>query len=194
MCYRAETFTVQNNNISYIHYNMQWTVAWTLYKDEWPETLRRWKQKYEGFTNKTKSNVYSIITSPFQSWIMKWMHLTYVTNLIKLQNMWGHKHSWNLHNIYLNDSATRFFASGFFHESSSPKPLKITVGSFRIFSKIRGDIRKSRCTTGINDIGGNLPPLSRTPAVNLPPAGCSIACTVHGRFYGMYCAGVLHNL
>ncbi len=29
-------------------------------------------------------------------------------------------------------------------------------GPFRIFSKIRGDIRKSRCTTGINDTGGEL--------------------------------------
>ena len=26
-------------------------------------------------------------------------------------------------------------------------------GTFRIFSKICGDIRKSRCTTGINDTG-----------------------------------------
>jgi hypothetical protein len=26
----------------------------------------------------------------------------------------------------------KFFASGFFHESSSPKPLKITLGSFHI--------------------------------------------------------------
>ncbi len=52
------------------------------------------------------------------------------------------------------DSVTRFFASGFFHESPSPKPLIITLGSFRIFSKIRGDIRKSRCTTGVNDTGG----------------------------------------
>ncbi len=33
------------------------------------------------------------------------------------------------------------FASGFFHESSLPKPLKITLGSFHIFSKIC----KSRC-------------------------------------------------
>jgi hypothetical protein len=38
----------------------------------------------------------------------------------------------------------------FFHESPSPKPLKIKFGSFRIFSKIRGDIRKSRCTTSVN--------------------------------------------
>jgi hypothetical protein len=79
------------------------------------------------------------------------------------------------------DSVTRFFASGFFHESPSPKPLKITVGSFRIFSKIRGDIRKSKCTndvndtsgkfaTDVNDIGGKkLPPVSTTPAANLPP-------------------------
>jgi hypothetical protein len=35
-----------------------------------------------------------------------------------------------------------------FHESPSPKPLKITEGSFQTFSKIREDIRKSRCTTG----------------------------------------------
>jgi hypothetical protein len=78
------------------------------------------------------------------------------------------------------DIVTRFFASGFFHESPSPKPLKITLGSFQIFSKIRGDIRKSRCTTGVNDTGGKfatcvndtggkLPPVSTTPAANLPP-------------------------
>jgi hypothetical protein len=48
----------------------------------------------------------------------------------------------------------RFFASGFFHESPSPKPLIITLGSFQIFLKIRGDIRKSRCTTGVNDTDG----------------------------------------
>jgi hypothetical protein len=52
------------------------------------------------------------------------------------------------------DSATRLFASVFFHESYSPKPLKITLGSFRIFFEILGDIRKSRYTTGINDTGG----------------------------------------
>jgi hypothetical protein len=31
------------------------------------------------------------------------------------------------------------FCYGFFHESSSPKFLKITLGSFRIFSKIHRD-------------------------------------------------------
>ncbi len=55
---------------------------------------------------------------------------------------------------FLRDSVTRFFGSGFFHESVSPKPLSIQVGPFRIFSKIRGDIRNSRLTTGINDTGG----------------------------------------
>ena len=32
--------------------------------------------------------------------------------------------------------------SGFFHKSVSPGPLSISLGSFRIFSKIRGDIRE----------------------------------------------------
>ncbi len=53
--------------------------------------------------------------------------------------------------------------------SPSPKTLKITLGSFRIFPKIRGEIHKSRCpirsnntgskfchwyNTGVVDIGG----------------------------------------
>jgi hypothetical protein len=41
-----------------------------------------------------------------------------------------------------------------FYDSSSFKPLKITLGSFQIFSIICGDIRKSRCTTGITYNGG----------------------------------------
>jgi hypothetical protein len=46
------------------------------------------------------------------------------------------------------DSVTRFFASGFFHEYSFSKPLKIRLGSFQIFPKILlGDIRESRYTT-----------------------------------------------
>ena len=42
----------------------------------------------------------------------------------------------------------------FFHESVFPQPQSIPLRPFQIFSKIRGDIRKSRCTTGINDTGG----------------------------------------
>jgi hypothetical protein len=47
-----------------------------------------------------------------------------------------------------------FLLQVFFHESSSPKPLKITLVSFKIFSKNHGDICKSRCTTGVNYTGG----------------------------------------
>jgi hypothetical protein len=36
-----------------------------------------------------------------------------------------------------------------------PSPKVSHSGPFRIFSKIRGDIRKSSCTTGINDTGIN---------------------------------------
>jgi len=52
------------------------------------------------------------------------------------------------------DSVTRFSTSGFFHESVSPKPLSLPIGPFRIFSKIRGDIRSSRFATGVNNTGG----------------------------------------
>ncbi len=52
------------------------------------------------------------------------------------------------------DSVTRFSTFCFFHESVSPKPLSIPLGSFRIFSKIRGDIRSSMFATGVNDTGG----------------------------------------
>jgi hypothetical protein len=48
----------------------------------------------------------------------------------------------------------RFLGSGFFYESTSPQSPKIKLGSFRIFSKIHGDIHKSRFTTGINDTSG----------------------------------------
>jgi hypothetical protein len=96
------------------------------------------------------------------------------------------------------DSVTRFFVSGFFHESSFSKPLKIRLGSFEIFPQILlGDIRKSRYTTDINDTdgifanrvnytgdkfatgvkfatdvndnSGYLPLVSMIPVVNLPP-------------------------
>jgi hypothetical protein len=74
-----------------------------------------------------------------------------------------------------------FLLQVFFHKSPYPKPLKIALGSFGIFSKIHGDIGKSKCTTYINDNGGKfatgvndtvakLPPLVLlTPVANLPP-------------------------
>jgi hypothetical protein len=60
----------------------------------------------------------------------------------------------------------RFFASGFSHESSSPKPLKTTLGLCRIFSLL-GDISQSKCTTaGFNDTGGKF---SVEDFFHLPP-------------------------
>jgi hypothetical protein len=48
----------------------------------------------------------------------------------------------------------RIFASGFFLESVSPKPLILPLGPFRVFSKIHEDIRSSRFATGVNDTCG----------------------------------------
>ncbi len=85
----------------------------------------------------------------------------------------------------------RFFASGFFHQSVSPQPQSIPLGPFRIFLKIRGDIRKSRCTTGVNDTGGKfatgvkLPPVSTTSVANF---ATSFPCAVDTG--GKFAAGV----
>ncbi len=57
---------------------------------------------------------------------------------------------------YDNHISTRFLApkecstipARLFYESVSPQPQSVLLGPFRIFSKIRGDIRKSRCTNG----------------------------------------------
>ncbi len=81
--------------------------------------------------------------------------------------------------VPLKGQCHEIFCFIFFHKSPSPKPLKITLGSFKIFSKICGVIRKSSCTTGVNDTGGKfatgvndtggkLPLISTSPVVNLP--------------------------
>jgi hypothetical protein len=57
---------------------------------------------------------------------------------------------------FLKGQCHEIFCIWFFHESVSPKPLSIPLGPFRIFSKIRGDIRSSRLTTAINDTGGKI--------------------------------------
>jgi hypothetical protein len=59
-----------------------------------------------------------------------------------------------LYRTTMGSHTVTLFCFRFFHESSSPKPLKITLGSFCIFLENRGDIRKSRCNTGINDTCG----------------------------------------
>jgi hypothetical protein len=84
----------------------------------------------------------------------------------------------SLESFCLKGQCHEIFDSGFFHESPSPKPLIITLGSFRIFLKILGDIRNSRCTTGVNDTGGELPPVSTTPAANLPPVSTTPAANL----------------
>jgi hypothetical protein len=57
-------------------------------------------------------------------------------------------------NLHRRDKVMRFSTTDFFHESVSPKPLSIPIGWFQIFSKIRGDICSSRCTTGVIDSSG----------------------------------------
>jgi hypothetical protein len=56
-----------------------------------------------------------------------------------------------MYNIIKWTVSRDFLLQGFYHESSSPMPLKI---AFRICSKIRGDILKSGCNTSINNTGG----------------------------------------
>ncbi len=75
----------------------------------------------------------------------------------------------------LKGQCHEIFCFWFFYESVSPQPQSIPLGPFRIFSKIRGDIRKSRCTTGVNDTGSKLLPVSTTPAANLPPVSTTPA-------------------
>jgi hypothetical protein len=86
----------------------------------------------------------------------------------------------------LKGQCHEIFCFWFFYESVSPQPQSIPLGPFRIFSKIRGDIRKSRCTTGVNDTGGKfatdvndtggkLQQVSMTPAANLPPVSTTPA-------------------
>jgi hypothetical protein len=54
----------------------------------------------------------------------------------------------------IKGTVSRDFLLRFFHGPSSPKPLKLSIGSFGIFSKIFEDIRHSRCATSINDTSG----------------------------------------
>jgi hypothetical protein len=64
------------------------------------------------------------------------------------------------------DSVTRFFASGFFHESVSPQPQSIPLGTFRIFRKF-AEIFASK----------GAPPVSMTPAANFATSLASVVDT-----------------
>jgi hypothetical protein len=50
--------------------------------------------------------------------------------------------------VDLKGQFKRFFACGIFYESFSPKPMKINLGPFQIFSEVLGDI-----CTGFNNTG-----------------------------------------
>jgi hypothetical protein len=90
---------------------------------------------------------------------------------------------------WLKEQCHEIFCFWFFYESVALQPQRIPLGPFRIFLKIRGDIRKSRCTTGVNDTGGKfatgvtdtggkLLPVSTTPAANLPPVSTTPAANL----------------
>ncbi len=59
---------------------------------------------------------------------------------------------WKYRYVFKGTVSRDFLLLVFFYKSVSPQPQSIPLGPFRIFSKIRGDIRKSRCTTGVNDV------------------------------------------
>jgi hypothetical protein len=97
--------------------------------------------------------------------------LTPVANL-RAYSPWGSK-TWSKSTSSLrretrlvSDSVTRFSTSGFFQKSVFPKPLSITLGLFRIFSIIRGDIRSSRCTTVVVDTGGKWKKIFKHKSIN----------------------------
>jgi hypothetical protein len=64
------------------------------------------------------------------------------------------------------DSVTRFFASGFFRESSCPKPMKKTLGSFQIFQKFLEIFGSQGALLMSTTPVVNLPLVSTTSAVN----------------------------
>jgi hypothetical protein len=78
----------------------------------------------------------------------------------------------NYHSILassVNGSAKRFFASGFYHESSSPKPLQITQGNFEFFQKFAEIFPRPDAPPVSTTPVANLPAVLTTPVSNLPP-------------------------
>jgi hypothetical protein len=68
----------------------------------------------------------------------------------------------------LKGQCHEIFCFKFFHESPSPKPLIITLGSFQIFLKF-AEIFASQSAPSVSTTPVvNLPPVSTTPAANLP--------------------------
>ncbi len=56
---------------------------------------------------------------------------------------------------YIKGTVSRdFLRLVFFMNQFPPNPRVFRLDRFEFFSKIRGDILESRCTSGINDTGG----------------------------------------
>ncbi len=92
--------------------------------------------------------------------------------------------------VLYKGTVSRVFLLLFFSvESVSPQPQSIPLGPFQICSKICGDIRKSRCTTGINDTGGNLPLVSTMQVANFATSFANVVDTS-----GKFAAGILTPL
>jgi hypothetical protein len=83
--------------------------------------------------------------------------------------------------IGLKGQCHGIFCFRFFHKASPPKPLKITFGTF--FSKIRGDIRMSRCTTGINDTDGKFAAGVEVENLVAPSLSLSNTCGIPGAYF-----------
>jgi hypothetical protein len=70
--------------------------------------------------------------------------------------------------IQLKGQCHEIFCFWFFYGTVSPQPQRIPLGPFRIFSKIRGDIRKSTTPAA------KIPPISTTPAANFATSFASV--------------------
>jgi hypothetical protein len=78
-------------------------------------------------------------------------------------------HFW-LFCIYLKGKCHEMcFAVGFFYESSSPKPLKITYGSLKFFQNFEEIFASPGAPPVSKTPMGYLPPVSTTSVANLPP-------------------------
>ncbi len=92
------------------------------------------------------------------------LHLRSPVHIVPPQYIYLFLYFWNLFNLKwfyikkrgkaLKGQCHKILDFWFFYESVSPKPLSIPLAQFRIFSKIRRNIRSSRCTTCVVDTGG----------------------------------------
>ncbi len=109
-------------------------------------------------SKKTSHNFFSSIKSTLiLAFIIKfkiYLQICITTLLYNVQTPYCYK-SWARICKRLKGQCQEIFCFWFFFMNQfPPKPLSIPLGQFRIFPKIRRDIRSSRLTTGSNDTGG----------------------------------------